>query len=86
VLRTSEDAGKKTGFVMALTDSASLTSPADSRDGRTNPLANPFAGFRAYFSEFFARAFDPYRPELHYMRGPGPACRAKLAAARRQAN
>ena len=26
---------------------------------------------------FFARAFDPYRPELHYMRGPGPACRAK---------
>ena len=20
---------------------------------------------------------DPYRPELHYMRGPGPACRAK---------
>jgi hypothetical protein len=66
---------------MALTDSASLTSPADSRDGRSNP----FAGFRAYFSEFFARAFDPYRPELHYMRGPGPACRAKLAAARRKA-
>ena len=22
-------------------------------------------------------ASDPYRPELHYMRGPGPACRAK---------
>lgn len=21
--------------------------------------------------------FDPYRPELHYMRGPGPKCRAK---------
>jgi len=21
--------------------------------------------------------FDPYRPELHYMRGPGPAWRAK---------
>lgn len=20
---------------------------------------------------------DPYRPEQHYMRGPGPACRAK---------
>jgi hypothetical protein len=26
---------------------------------------------------FFARVFNPYRPELHYMRGPGPACRAK---------
>lgn len=29
---------------------------------------------------FFARIFSPYRPELHYMRGPGPACRAKQAA------
>jgi hypothetical protein len=25
--------------------------------------------------------FDPYRPELHYMRGPGPKWRAKHAAA-----
>ena len=24
---------------------------------------------------------DPYRPELHYMRGPGPKWRAKHAAA-----
>jgi hypothetical protein len=24
-----------------------------------------------------AAAFDPYRPELHYMRGPGPKCREK---------
>ena len=23
--------------------------------------------------------FDPYRPELHYMRGPGPKWRAKQA-------
>ena len=23
------------------------------------------------------RAFDPYHPERHYMRGPGPACLAK---------
>jgi hypothetical protein len=22
-------------------------------------------------------ASDPYRPELHYMRGPGPKCHAK---------
>jgi hypothetical protein len=27
----------------------------------------------------FEDAFDPYRPELHYMRGPGPKCRAKRA-------
>ncbi len=23
--------------------------------------------------------FDPYRPELHYMRGPGPKCHEKRA-------
>jgi len=26
---------------------------------------------------------DPYRPELHYMRGPGPKCRARQQAALR---
>ncbi|HSZ96115.1 MAG TPA: hypothetical protein VK767_07360 [Bradyrhizobium sp.] len=67
---------------MASIDSASLPSPAERRDGHTNP----FAGIRAFFSDFLAKAFNPYRPELHYMRGPGPACRAKLAAARRKAN
>jgi hypothetical protein len=33
----------------------------------------------ALSAPFFARIFNPYRPELHYMRGPGPACRAKQA-------
>jgi hypothetical protein len=28
----------------------------------------------------FGDAFNPYRPELYYMRGPGPACRAKRAS------
>jgi len=27
----------------------------------------------------FTHAFDSYRPELHYMRGPGPKCHAKRA-------
>jgi len=63
---------------MAIIDSATFPSPANGRGGRIHPLA----GIRAFFSAFFARAFDPYRPELHYMRGPGPACRAKQAAAR----
>jgi hypothetical protein len=30
----------------------------------------------------FGDAFKPYRPELYYMRGPGPACRAKRAGSR----
>jgi hypothetical protein len=39
--------------------------------------ADWFAEFRLFWRQFSARAFDPYRPELHYMRGPGPAWRAK---------
>jgi len=31
----------------------------------------------------FSGAIDPYRPELHYMRGPGPKCRAKRAGTTR---
>ncbi len=27
----------------------------------------------------FGGAIDPYRPELHYMRGPGPKCQAARA-------
>jgi len=40
-------------------------------------VEKPLAEFRAFWRAFFARAFNPYRPELHYMRGPGPAWRAK---------
>ena len=31
----------------------------------------------AAFRDFLRAASDPYRPELHYMRGPGPKWRAK---------
>jgi len=61
---------------MAIIDLASFASPAPDREVR----ANRNAEIRDFFRQFFARAFDPYRPELHYMRGPGPACRAKQAA------
>ena len=60
---------------MAMMSSASLHAPANSRDG----LAKPLAELRTFWRQFIAKAFDPYRPELHYMRGPGPACRAKQA-------
>jgi hypothetical protein len=60
---------------MATITSESL-SPAERRDGRSNPLAE----IRDFCRQFLARAFDPYRPELHYMRGPGPAWRAKQTA------
>ena len=60
---------------MATISSASLSAPAHS-DGPAKPLAE----FRAFWRQFVARAFNPYRPELHYMRGPGPAWRAKHLA------
>jgi len=53
----------------------SASHPAPAR-GRT-PVEKHLAEFRAFWHAFFARTFDPYRPELHYMRGPGPAWRAK---------
>jgi hypothetical protein len=56
--------------------SASLSSSSHRRDQRSSL----FAEFRAFWRQFYARAFDPYRPELHYMRGPGPAWRAKHPA------
>jgi len=59
---------------MATISSASLSAPAPS-----SGIAKLSAEFRAFWRQFVAKAFNPYRPELHYMRGPGPACRAKQA-------
>jgi hypothetical protein len=61
---------------MATITSESFSSQPGSRDTQSRP----FAEIRAFWRQFFARAFDPYRPELHYMRGPGPAWHAKHVA------
>ncbi len=37
---------------------------------------------RAWLLDTLANAFDGYRPELHYMHGPGPMWRAKHRYAR----
>ena len=54
--------------------------------GQSSPLpgsgdapAGMWHEMRLFWRQFFVAAFDPYRPELHYMRGPGPACAAKRA-------
>jgi hypothetical protein len=39
------------------------------------------AAASAEFVLAFKALFDPYRPERHYMRGPGPKWRAKHSAA-----
>ena len=66
---------------MATITSQSLSPTAGSRDG-----SSPFAEIRAFWHHFFARAFNPYRPELHYMRGPGPAWRAKHLVSHRHSS
>jgi hypothetical protein len=60
---------------MATMISTTLSVPANRRVGQATST-----GFKAFWRQFFAKAFDPYRPELHYMRGPGPAWRAKYGA------
>ena len=44
-------------------------------------LPRPFTGLgeavAAFWREMTRYAFNSYRPERHYMRGPGPAWRAK---------
>ncbi len=46
----------------------------------------PFAGFTqtlaAFWQDLIRDAIHPYRPEKHYMRGPGPAWQAKYGALR----
>ncbi len=59
---------------MATSNTTPLAAPAA---GHRNGHSRPSSGIRAFWSRFFATAFHPYRPELHYMRGPGPAWRAK---------
>ena len=57
---------------------ATISSASLSRPGTAAPdWQSRFAELRAFWRQFVARAFNPYRPELHYMRGPGPAWRAK---------
>jgi hypothetical protein len=39
-----------------------------------------FTAIATFWREFLRAAFNPYHPEQHYMRGPGPAWRAKHGA------
>ncbi|OKO69161.1 hypothetical protein [Bradyrhizobium sp. AS23.2] len=57
---------------MALIETTSLPVPAKAGNG--SGLASEI---KSFWRRFFAVAFNPYRPEQHYMRGPGPAWRAK---------
>ena len=55
------------------TIASSSTSSAASHDRHPGLIGE----IRAFWQQFIIAAFHPYRPEQHYMRGPGPAWRAK---------
>jgi hypothetical protein len=48
----------------------------------SNPLRRRFSVLVGKWQTAFAIMFNPYRPELHYMRGPGPKWHAKHQASR----
>ena len=58
---------------------AAILGAAETAQYRT--LGRPFAALgqslAAFWQELTRDAVSPYRPEKHYMRGPGPAWRAK---------
>jgi hypothetical protein len=76
VLRAAEAAPQKRQESVMANTSATFSTQASRSDRPSGALAE----IRDFWRQFFSRAFDPYRPELHYMRGPGPAWRAKQAA------
>jgi hypothetical protein len=42
-------------------------------------LVSGFGAIASRWRQLKTTLFDPYRPELHYMRGPGPKWREKHA-------
>jgi hypothetical protein len=58
---------------MATIASSSTPPAAESRDRQAGLIGE----IRSVWHQFIVAAFSPYRPEQHYMRGPGPAWRAK---------
>jgi hypothetical protein len=57
-----------------------ITTPAFTAAAHEDAKSGVLGEIKSFLHQFFIKAFDPYRPELHYMRGPGPACRAKEMA------
>jgi hypothetical protein len=55
--------------ILAISGSAAALLP--------RPLAGLGQAFAGLWRDATRHLFDDYKPELHYMRGPGPACRAK---------
>jgi hypothetical protein len=68
------------------------TADLDALAGSPIALVLPLQVIRSWicwskaWTAVLARHMDVYRPEAHYMRGPGPKCRAKFAQAHGEAH
>jgi hypothetical protein len=72
----TEIAGQTAERAMATIASSSTSSAAANSAGQPGLIGE----IREFWHQFIVAAFHPYRPEQHYMRGPGPAWRAKHVA------
>ena len=74
------------GFKAQMFDADKQNRDLSNRDGTghvNSEIDRVLHRCRAWLFRTLANAlFDPYRPELHYMRGPGPKWRAKYRRAR----
>ena len=55
---------------------------ASGRQAGANPMLRRASAACAAYRGMLSELFDPYRPERHYMRGPGPKWHAKHSRAR----
>jgi hypothetical protein len=76
LLRAVRDDGPRSGGEFAMT-AARLAISAITGAHLPRPLARIGAALAAMLRDAARHLFDPYHPELHYMRGPGPKWRAK---------
>jgi len=56
---------------------AAINEPVTGTINLTDRISGVLAEIATFWRQFIVAAFNPYRPEQHYMRGPGPAWRAK---------
>jgi hypothetical protein len=64
---------------MSVVDTSIQDLPLRQPDSRQDGFVRTIVDF---LHDFQHTIFDTYRPERHYMRGPGPACAAKRAERR----
>lgn len=79
-VHVSDEAGEEIVILPSPSCLANRTEDAPCRHRIHHAVAS--RGLNAVTSawqKLIARMCDPYRPEQHYMRGPGPRCRAKHA-------